>query len=408
MKKWALATNIILDNIVSNLTIFIFVLLLTYLLQGLSGLYFAYSERLMMADNIKLNEKIFINYLSEDSAIGRSSPDLSKYRNDVMAIEGIKEYQPVSTFGVFAPIDATETVFRLDPMTDDTAKALRYNLVEGSWPDEPNEVVLTAYAKKYVQIGDEISSELSIINTDLSVTSEHANIKIVGFADTNSLIFNFDTMSEFPSLQDVTMTLSEIAAEWNSVENREMHGFILAPMSSSGQPIGTSLRMAKYMVSLEANANHEAVEREIELIFGGRRVHLGIDMIDKYKRDHRDEFLMIVRFSVLLSVLTVTGLFASVFLQLNKRKNEMATYFICGSTWRKSILMFCGTYYPIIILASLAGSALYYALTKPMPSINGWVTGMIMIGVLALCTIEIIPLYFTAPRMSPIEHIRKD
>ncbi len=408
MKKWILAANIIWDNLLSNLTIFVFAVLLTYMLQGLAGLYVAYSQRLVMAEKIQMTDKILVNFVGSDLLMGQSPPDLSFFRDEVMDIEEVRDYQPISTFGIFALVNASGISLRMDPILSDSYNTVRYTLVDGSWPDEPNEVVLTEYAKEYVRLGDTIPVSLMSIGKDLSTESAEAVITIVGFVDTKSLIFYFDSISARPGLQDVTTTLSALAIENNSIENREMHGFIMEPTSSTGQAFETSIRRAKYMVTLEKSADLFSVENELKSLFGENRVHSGIGMIAKYKEDHREEFLLLVRSSVLLLILTVTSLFASVFLQLNKRKKEMATYFICGASWRQSILLFCGVYYPLIILGTLVGSALYVALTKLKLSENGRYTGWIMLLILVLCTILILPQYISAIRTSPVEHIRKD
>ncbi|NLW89725.1 MAG: hypothetical protein GXY43_08440 [Clostridiaceae bacterium] len=408
MKKWILAANIIGDNLLSNLTIFVFAVLFAYLLQGLAGSYVAYSQRLIMAQNVQLTEKILVHTVNTDLLPGTDTPEFFTYRNNVMEIEGVHDYQPISTFGIFAPIDASEVVLRLDPIHSDTYHSVRYKLVAGSWPENPNEVVLTEYAREYLQIGDQIPVSLITIDKDMSIESADALITIVGFVDAKSLIFYFNTTSNRPGLQDVTTTLSLLATEDNSIENKEMHGFIMSPTSSNGQAIGTSARRAKYIVSIEAYADLSSVTFELENIFGMGRVHSGVEMIEKYKNDHREDFLLLVRFSVLLLILTVTSLFASVFLQLSKRKKEMATYYICGASWRQCILLFCGVYYPLIFLGTLVGSALYVNFTNLKLSENGRYTGWILLLILVVCTIQILPQYLAAIRTSPVEYIRKD
>jgi len=388
--------------------IFVFAVLLAYMLQGLSGLYVAYSQRLIMAEKIQLTDRILVNYLQSDDQMGLQPPDLSSYYEEVMKIDGVQAYCPISTFGVFSRIDEAGVSLRTDPIMSDTYKDIQYKLIEGSWPDEPNEVVLADYAKDFVRLGDTFSVSLDSIGNDFSIQSAEAVITIVGFVDAESLVFNFDTLSARPGLQDVTTTLSAVAIDYNSIENREMYGFILAPTDSTGQSIRTSLRRAKYMVTLEPDADLTSVESELALIFGKTRIHSGIGMINKYKEDYREEFLLLLRFSVILLILVVTGIFSSVFLQLNMRKKEMAAYYLCGASWRQSIFLFCGIYYPLIILGTLAGSALYVNLTRMKLSDNGRYTGWIMLLLLALCTVQILPQYISAIRTSPIEYIRKD
>lgn|GEM_PF-1392780 len=408
MKKWILTANIFLENLLSNMMIFVFAVLLAYMLQGLSGLYVAYSQRLIMAEKIQLTDRILVNYLQSDDQMGLQPPDLSSYYEEVMKIDGVQAYCPISTFGVFSRIDEAGVSLRTDPIMSDTYKDIQYKLIEGSWPDEPNEVVLADYAKDFVRLGDTFSVSLDSIGNDFSIQSAEAVITIVGFVDAESLVFNFDTLSARPGLQDVTTTLSAVAIDYNSIENREMYGFILAPTDSTGQSIRTSLRRAKYMVTLEPDADLTSVESELALIFGKTRIHSGIGMINKYKEDYREEFLLLLRFSVILLILVVTGIFSSVFLQLNMRKKEMAAYYLCGASWRQSIFLFCGIYYPLIILGTLAGSALYVNLTRMKLSDNGRYTGWIMLLLLALCTVQILPQYISAIRTSPIEYIRKD
>lgn len=408
MKKWILAAHIILDNLLSNLTIFVFVILLVYMLQGLAGLYEAYAQRLFMADEYRLKDALLVHTTDMDYMPGNDPADFSVYRDNVLGIEGVRDYLPVSTFGVFAPIDASEVMLRLDPIHSDTYHSVRYKLVAGSWPENLNEVVLTEYAREYLQIGDQIPVSLLSVDKDLSIESADALITVVGFVDEKSLIFCFNTTSNRPGLQDVTTTLSLLATEENSIENKEMHGFILDPTSSTGQAFATSVRRAQYMVTLEPEADLTSVERELKNFFGETRVHGGVEMIEKYKNDHREDFLLLVRFSVLLLILTVTSLFASVFLQLNKRKKEMAAYYLCGASWRQSIFLFCGIYYPLIILGTLTGTALYFKLTRMKLSDNGRYTGWIMLLLLVLCTVQVLPQYISAIRTSPIEHMRKD
>ena len=81
--------------------IFVFAVLLAYMLQGLSGLYVAYSQRLIMAEKIQLTDRILVNYLQSDDQMGLQPPDLSSYYEEVMKIDGVQAYCPISTFGVF-------------------------------------------------------------------------------------------------------------------------------------------------------------------------------------------------------------------------------------------------------------------------------------------------------------------
>lgn len=407
MKKALLALQIILDNWLTHLILFVFATLVAVLLHFTISESVKYGERLQLARDFGLEQKLLVTKLPSDFWV--ETPDFAAKRDEVFEITGVVKYFPTTTFACRLYDGSNGLQIYFDAVDKEYYENLRYTLVKGSWPDLPNEAVLIADAMSHYAIGDRIAGPVDYLGPEGQATADSIEVNIVGFVDTTVAVFDFGIFEYAPGLDEVTTTLNQMAIDEYSAESGAVIGFCMTPTAPSGEVINFAIiPKAPYLVTVDSDTDPQDIKPQLIEIFGGGRVHTGPEMIERYKVEHNEEYLQLIRFAFISLVLTMSSLFAAVFLQLRKKRLEMTVYYICGTSWAQSLWFFTGSYYPLIATGSLIGSAIYFKLSPHLIRTDPMTVVVILVFLLAVCSIQVLPSYFSARRIHPTEWIRKD
>ena len=407
MKKALLALQIILDNWLTHLILFVFAVLVAVLLHFTISESVKYGERLQLAHDFGFEQKLQETKLPSDFWI--ELPNFADSNNEVLQIPGVVTYYPATTFACRLYDESNGLEIYFDAVDKEYYEDLCYTLVKGSWPDSPNEAVLLADAMSHYAIGDRIAGPVDYLAPDGQATADSVEVKIVGFVDTTVAIFNFSIWEYTPGLDEVTTTLNQMATGAYSAENGALIGFCMTPTALSGEAINFEIiPKSPYLVTVDSDTDPQDIKPQLIEIFGGGRVHTGPEMIERYKVEHNEEYLQLIRYAFISLDMTKISLFAAEFLQHRKKRLEMTVYYICGTSWAQSLWFFTGSYYPLIATGALIGSAIYFKLSPHLIRTDPMTVAVILVFLLAVCSIQVLPSYFSARRIHPTEWIRKD
>ena len=407
MKKAILSIQIFLDNWLMNGILLVFAALVAVLLHFTISEYVKYSERLNLARDYGLQNQILVGNMLPTDDINRISERLAEALEEVIQLPGVARYAPAS-FGITAFDGNRGSFIPLECVDEEYYGKTKYALTEGFWPNAPNEVVLTDEAMALYSIGDIIEVTFYLSDADYNVISYESKIEIVGFVDESVAIWEMVPNVFLPGLDDITTTLKEYADNYSPLDERIVFGYIIEPTTASGERIEFIYQGGPYLVTVDSDTDPQDIKPQLIEIFGGGRVHTGPEMIERYKVEHNEEYLQLIRFAFISLVLTMSSLFAAVFLQLRKKRLEMTVYYICGTSWAQSLWFFTGSYYPLIATGSLIGSAIYFKLSPHLIRTDPMTVVVILVFLLAVCSIQVLPSYFSARRIHPTEWIRKD
>lgn len=407
MKKILLSIQIFLDNWLMNGILLVFAALVAVLLHFTVSEYVKYSERLILARDYGLQNQILVGNMLPTDDINRISERLAEASEEVIQLPGVARYAPAS-FGITALDEYRGNFIPLECVNEEYYGKTKYALAEGSWPNAPNEVALTAEAMALYSIGDNIEVTFYLSDMNDNMTSHESTIEIVGFVDENVAIWELVPNVFRPGLDELTTTLKEYADNYSPLDERMVFGYIIEPTTASGERIELIYQGGPYLITVNADTDPEDIKPQLIEIFGGGRVHTGPEMIHRYKVEHNEEYLQLIRFAFISLVLTMSSLFAAVFLQLRKKRLEMTVYYICGTSWAQSLWFFTGSYYPLITMGSLVGSAIYFKLAPQLIRTDPMTVVVILVFLLTVCSIQVLPSYFSARRIHPTEWIRKD
>lgn len=96
MKKALLALQIILDNWLTHLILFVFAALVAVLLHFTISESVKYGERLQLAHDFGLEQKLLVTKLPSDFWI--ELPNFLDIKDEVLQIPGVVTYYPATTF----------------------------------------------------------------------------------------------------------------------------------------------------------------------------------------------------------------------------------------------------------------------------------------------------------------------
>ena len=203
MKKILLSIQIFLDNWLMNGILLVFAALVAVLLHFTVSEYVKYSERLILARDYGLQNQILVGNMLPTDDINRISERLAEASEEVIQLPGVARYAPAS-FGITALDEYRGNFIPLECVNEEYYGKTKYALAEGSWPNAPNEVALTAEAMALYSIGDNIEVTFYLSDMNDNMTSHESTIEIVGFVDENVAIWELVPNVFRPGLDELT------------------------------------------------------------------------------------------------------------------------------------------------------------------------------------------------------------
>ena len=123
---------------------------------------------------------------------------------------------------------------------------------------------------------------------------------------------------------------------------------------------------------------------------------------------NKAESKTLMRGITILILLSASSLFSAVFLQLKKRKTEMALLCMTGMTPFLSSTIF-GLYYLLVVaFGNGLGYGIFYALYNEVVAVRNEQFLTVMMIFICFSVILIAPFYILARKLSPIDYLRKD
>ncbi|MFA5466951.1 MAG: hypothetical protein WC251_03780 [Candidatus Izemoplasmatales bacterium] len=412
MKRATLISSIIYENAFAYVLIFIFVVFISYLLQGVSSSSRSYYELIKLCEDAGIGDKVLVN--GADFAHPFFDDDLIEQKLD--AIAGMTEIESLSmTYfqGFIAKgqsSEDSETIYTLDGIYSDIYGKMTYPLECGEWPNEPCEIALAENMRQYYEVGDQIqvgvyhftgagnSGNVDIVDMFLTVT---------GFIPMDAQMLDWKVNGNQPDISDMSVTFRELE-EGFVPATRLVMGVGIPPEDEFGVPFRSSYGCAALWITPSKDYTPEQLKSLLTQYFDEGQIYIGDELIKRYHVNYQTEYQAMVRKLIIVFSLALTTMFSSVFLQLRKKRLEMTVYYICGVTWRQSIGLFCIVYIPIILLSFLSGTAIFMAFRENRRWFDGKDSLWILLILIAVSFLFILPLYLLARRSSPVEQTRKD
>lgn len=406
MKRVNLISSIIYENAFSYFLILILLAILAYLMQGTASMIRSYNEVLWLAEESGLDHKILASYSAED--VFFNDTDFEQDLADISKIAGVESFLPVRFMTFFAADNEKGVDFTLDTIIEDVYGDMRYPLVEGTWPEAPGEIALAENMSKVYNIGDRISVDIFQYAGTANYRSPEIfkeTLTITGFLNMDAQMLDFWIVGDQYDISDMSRTLRTQYMNQNSTGAL---GVVVPQIDSEGRYLGVDPRGNSILITPDQYTTPEQLKISLTTIFPDEQIQIGQELIDRYHVSYRSEYESMMRNLIIVSALALSTLFSSVFLQVRKKKLEMAVYYMCGSTWRQSVSLFCMVYVPIILLSVLSGSAAFMLFNTNRRWFDGADTWLITLSLLVVSFLFILPLYMIVRRSSPIEQTRKD
>lgn len=403
------------DNKLSAFLIFVLLTGLFFMIHYQISAYDIYYQRVQVARDMELGEAVILQfpfryYLDINIDLAEKARE---YDDILRKQENIKNFQCIASFGYYATSKDNKITLELDYLSDTVQNGMGYKLSSGSWPDAPNEVVLNEDVKGYFEIGDEISIQVIQNSDDLGNPSARwldVQLLVTGFVDRNAIVLDFSGTSTRPTIA----TYMKPFYESNSIVGPCIvddyvagMGIIYDAMDGQGSQIERNMTGNSFLIRPIRGVSAEQLKKELMKLNIGD-AYTGEELINRYEEDNKEEERILFRGIVILSLLSASSLFSAVFLQVKKRKADMAILYMTGMTPFDSSTVF-GLYYLVIVAAaSFLGYGIYYSLYNEFVAIRNEQLLFVTMGILAVTLLLIAPFYLVARKMSPLDYFRKD
>lgn len=415
MRKLLRQFQFLCNNKVSMLLILALISSLSFLVHYQISAYDIYYQKIELANEMQLSSAVIMQYpfefyidKSKDFAQMAQEYDTILRENDK-----IEDFQSLSSFEYYAISKDKKVTLELDYLSDIVLKGTQYRLVSGTWPDAPNEVALNEDVKGYFDIGDKILIQVIQNSDDLGDPSAKwldVQLIVSGFIDRNAVVLDFSGASTSPTLDTYMKSFYEsytVDGPCVVEDYASAMGVIYDAQGSDGGKLERNLMGKSFLIRPANSASVDELKNELMLLNIGE-VYSGDELIRSYIDANKAESKTLMRGITILILLSASSLFSAVFLQLKKRKTEMALLCMTGMTPFLSSTIF-GLYYLLVVaFGNGLGYGIFYALYNEVVAVRNEQFLTVMMIFLCFSVILIAPFYILARKLSPIDYLRKD
>jgi len=296
-----------------------------------------------------------------------------------------------------------------------------FHMVAGRAPDvhSINEVVVTENGTDHINIGDEI--EIPFYSYEYSEDDDtyywvpgkymeddviYATIKVVGVISADSPLVQSNSR-HFPSiLTERFMPLSEQDYIWAIAWNLR---------TDDGKAIRTTTFGGLLITPGDGYSPEDVADLLVDAgFYAEAQVTYYDEMLTNYQAENGELRAAAIRNSLLAVLLSVTVVFCSINMSIKKKRNELTTYYLCGSTWSGCIAGELLIFIPSIIIGTISGYAVLLRYSEQMGMlINAnyltveWLLIMLAFNLL-IVVLLMVPTLIINSRRHPIELMRKD
>ncbi|GEM_PF-3307067 len=296
-----------------------------------------------------------------------------------------------------------------------------FDIITGRAPDihSCNEVVVTNNGEGIVNIGDEFQIPFYSYeyNEDddtyywvpgkyLEAEVVYATVKVVGIMDMDSPVVTCNHRNNPSILTDLFYPIGEedgiSMITWNL-------------RTDNGQRIKTTNFSALLITPEDGYSPEDVADMLVdEGIYSEFQVTYYNELLSNYQAENGELRAMAIRNALLAVLLSVTVIFCSINMSIKKKRNELTTYYLCGSTWSGCIVGELLIFLPSIVLGTILGFAVLLRYSEEM---NIFVNAdyltvktllLMMAFNLLIVILLITPTLVLNSRKHPIELMRKD
>ncbi len=336
---------------------------LTYAILYSVTQYKNYTYKIELAEQAKYDQDIFIQL--KLGSFGRNENLEKEYQaafDLISEIDGVESFTCAQTFDNAALTSDYSKQLLLDILTDLKHGNAKYKLMSGTWPDEPNEVVLASKARNHYQIGEIIQMQMEtypslVDNREPAFVMKDVELKITGFLDDSAQVLYYGRGDENPTLDTFFISLGQFESGFGGFSDENelcVDGIIFQPTSKDGESITSSGEGAKYILRLEDPSEAEQIAAQLEGKIPGKTI-IGKELLSEYRATHQVEISTSLRNVILVLALCVCGTLLTVNLSIRKRNQEICLLAICGVSPTRIIGLFYLTFIPVILISWVIG-----------------------------------------------------
>ena len=354
--------------------------LLSYLILSTLTVYRNYTYKIDLAEQAKFDQDILIQLPLGSFGRNEGLEDLYQSCYDTIGkTDGVESFICAQSFNADAGNADNSHQFYLDVITDLKYGDAKYALCEGTWPDAPNEVVLTEYAKNFYRVGDTIRLDMATVPELISrqvifFQLVPVELKVTGFISDSAQMFYYGKGSGRPTLDTLYSTgkdLNESLGVFSEDEGRyfAVHGVIFQPTSTDGVRIQTDGEGTKYIIRLKDSADASQIAAGLEGKIPGV-IMIGSKLISDYRDSHQTEILLAIRNMILILLLCIAGTLLTINVTIRKRRPEIAMLAIAGVSPRRVIASFYLSFLPAILISWALGLAAFMKMREAEETAN--------------------------------------
>lgn len=352
--------------------------LLSYLILSTLTVYRNYTYKIDLAEQAKFDQDILIQLPLGSFGRNEGLEDLYQSCYDTIGkMEGVESYICAQSFNNYAGNADNSHQFYLDVITDLKHGDAKYALCEGTWPDAPNEVVLTEYAKNFYRVGDTIRLDMEtfpelISRQEWSFQLVPVELKVTGFISDSAQMFYFGKGSGKPTIDTLYSTAGDIQKcfeEDVTGYSFAVYGVIFQPTSTDGVRIQTDGEGTKYIIRLKDSADASQIAAGLEGKIPGV-IMIGSKLISDYRDSHQTEILLAIRNMILILLLCIAGTLLTINVTVRKRRSEIAMLAIAGVSPRRVIASFYLSFLPAILISWALGLAAFMKMREAEETAN--------------------------------------
>ena len=337
--------------------------------------------------------------------------------NSIRSTDGVLDANNVSVYCLSDPsIDESNNLLFVN-YSDTLLKDMRYELTEGSYSsmDQKNQVILPARYQKYLNVGDTVTGYI-IDESDFDGSkNSQANtraipipvsVTVAGFL-AEQLTLNPGSGQSLDSL-----FTSHTGSFTNEIENE--YGIASDICDANGSVVPAE-HTNLFLIRTDGSVSPDKVEENLSAVVESPfLLKTGNELIEEYIDANKEEIGETISLGITAAVLAFSILISSTLLEVNYRRKEMATLYLCGAPWSKCIWTVLAVYimpfligFPIglFLFAKSANRGMFFILQPRLDPFDVLTTLAMEALFLALA---ILPFRFSAKFKTPYELFRKD